>query len=46
MMMEGMRRTNWYTDAHELSSLQRWTHGVNCISQCDADAHGEDDPYH
>jgi len=44
MVMEGMRLTNWYTDAHELSSLQRWTHGINRVPQRDTDAHGENDP--
>jgi len=43
--MEGMRHTNGYTDAHELSSLQRRAYGVDRVAQCDTNAHGEDNPY-
>jgi len=45
MRIGGMRHTNRYTDAHELASLQRWTHGVDGVPQRDTNAHGEDNPY-
>lgn len=41
-----MKLTNRYTNANELSLLQRRAYVVDRISEHDADCHGENNPYH